>query len=74
MIAIKATEIKEGGGVDDGVTPVNCGCRYYKSRIIPVSSQDSDNLQKRLTKRELKLPAKADRALEMLRTVKLGGV
>ena len=75
VIAIKAPEIKEGGGVDDGVTPVNCRCRYYKSWIIPVSGQDSDKLAEKFDKKkEMNLQTKADRALEMLRQMKLGGV
>jgi hypothetical protein len=75
VIAINAAEIKEGGGVDDDVTLVNPGCRYYKSWIIPVSGQNSDKLAEKCDeKKEMKLQAKADRALEMLRTMKLGGV
>ena len=75
VIAIKAAEIKEGGGVDDGITPVNCGSRYYKSWIIPVFGQDSDKLAENFDKKnEMNLLTKADRALEMLRTMQLGGV
>jgi hypothetical protein len=76
VIAIKAAEIQEGGGVNDDITPVNCGCRYYKSWIIHVSGQDRDKLAEKLDKKKkMKLQAKADdRALEMLRTMKLGGV
>ena len=52
VIAIQAAEIKEGGGVDDGVTPVNCGSGYYKSWIIPVSGQDSDKLAEKFDKKK----------------------
>ena len=75
VISVNAVEIKEGGSVVDGVTPVNCGCQYYKSWIIPVSGQDSDKLAEKFDKKkEMNLQTKADRALEMLRTMKLGGV
>ena len=52
VIAIKATEIKEGGCVNDGATPVNCGCQYYKSWIIPVSGQGSDKLAEKFDKKK----------------------
>jgi hypothetical protein len=73
--SITPDEIKEGGGVDAGVLPTNCGSRYYKSWMIPVSGQNSDKLAEKFVKKEpMKIQDKADRALEMMQRMNLGGV
>jgi hypothetical protein len=75
VIPITPDEIKEGGGVDAGVLPTNCGSRYYKSWMIPVSGQDSDKLAEKFVKKgPMKIQDKADRALEMMQRMNLGGV
>jgi hypothetical protein len=74
VVPIKPDEI-QNGGVDVGVTPINCGCHYYKSWIIPVSGQDSDKLAEKFAKKEaMNIQDKADKALAMLNTLNLGGV
>ena len=74
VVPIKPDEI-QNGGVDVGVTPINCGCCYYKSWIIPVFGQDSDKLAEKFAKKEaMNLQDKADKALAMLNTLNLGGV
>ncbi len=75
VISITPNEIKEGGGVDAGVLPINSGSRYYKSWMIPVSGQDSDKLAEKFVKKgPMKIQDKADRALEMMQKMNLGGV
>ncbi len=74
-IPITPDEIKEGGGVDAGVLPTNCGSCYYKSWMIPVYGQDSDKLAEKFVKKgPMKIQVKADRALEMMKRMNLGGV
>ncbi len=69
-------EIKEGGGVNACVLPNYCRSPYYKSWIIhPVSGQDSDRLAEKCVKKgPIKIQDKADRALEMMQKMNLGGV
>jgi hypothetical protein len=75
MIPIRPDEIKEGGGVDAGVLPTNCGSRYYKSRMIPVSGQDIDKTAEKYVKKgPMKIQDKADRVLEMMQKMNLSGV
>ena len=77
MIPIKADEIQEGGGFDEGekVNPTSYqGSRYYKSWIIPISGKDGEKLaEKPVVKEVMRLKTKADRALEMLNSMQ-GGV
>ena len=55
--------------------PTNCGYRYYKNWINPVSGKDSDKLTEKFTKKvEMKLQDTTDRALDMLSNLNLGGV
>jgi hypothetical protein len=72
VILIAPNEIQEGGGVDAGVAPTNCGSCYYKSWIIPVSGQDL--AETFVKKGPMKIMEKAVRALEMLEKINLGGV
>jgi hypothetical protein len=75
VIPIMPDEIKEGGGVDAGVLPTNCRSCYYKSWMIPVSGQDSDKLAEKFVKKgPMKIQDKADKALEMMQRMNLGGV
>jgi hypothetical protein len=77
VIPIKADEIQEGGGFDEGekVNPSSYqGSRYYKSWIVPISGQDGEKLaEKPVVKEVMNLKTKADRALEMLNSMQ-GGV
>ena len=77
VIPIKADEIQEGGGFDEGekVNPTSYqGSRYYKSWIIPISGQDGEKLAaKPVVKEVMRLKTKADSALEMLNSMQ-GGV
>ncbi len=75
VIPIMPDEIKEGGGVNAGVLPTNCGSCYYKSWMIPVSGQDIDKLAEKFVKKgPMKIQDIADKALEMMQRMNLGGV
>jgi hypothetical protein len=51
------------------------GSCYYKSWMIPVSGQDSDKLAEKFVKKgPMKIQHKANRALEMMQRMKIGGV
>jgi hypothetical protein len=70
VIPIKADEIQEGGGFDEGekVNPNSYqGSRFYKSWIVPISGQDGKKLaEKPVVKEVMGLQTKASRALDML--------
>ncbi len=75
MILIKPKEIREGGGVDEGMTfgYGSCGNLYYKCWMIPVFGQDSEKLAKKsINKVAIKLKDKADKAAEMLSRMNIG--
>ncbi len=75
VIPIMPDEIKEGGGVNAGNLPTNCGSCYYKIWMISVSGQDSDKLAEKFVKKgPMKIQDKADRPLEMMQRMNLGGV
>jgi hypothetical protein len=78
VIPIKADEIQEGGGFDEDekIIPNSYqGSRYYKSYIIPSSGKDGVKLAKKLVVKEvMKVKTKADRDLDMLKSVQGAGV
>ncbi len=77
VIPIKANEIQEGGGFDEGekVNPTSYqGSRYCKSWIVPISGQDGEKIaEKPVVKEVMRLQTKASRALDTLKAIE-GGV